>query len=101
MTTWTKTSEGRCGGYHVTYRGTVNGRQFVLHGNRKTYTRTDSYPQFVCIGRKPRYSYTSTWYTVVEVLADGSRVERTDLNSLPGSFKEAKAFAARVAQQTV
>jgi hypothetical protein len=92
MTTWTKTNSGR-------YEATINGRAFILRCNRKTRTHTVSNPRFICIGRKPRYSTSTTWYNVYERSADGTPVERTDLCNLPGSLAEAKALAARIAGQ--
>jgi hypothetical protein len=89
---WNKTSEGR-------YESTINGRAFILRCNRKTRSRTVANPQFICIGRKPRYSTSTTWYNVYERMADGTCVERTDLCSLPGSLAEAKALASQIAQR--
>jgi hypothetical protein len=85
---WNKTNEGR-------YESTINGRVFILRCNRKTRTHTVHNPQFICIGRKPRYSTSITWYNVYERSADGTLVERTDLCNLPGSLAEAKAFACQ------
>jgi hypothetical protein len=88
---WNKTGEGR-------YEGTINGRTFILRCNRKTRTYTVN-PQFVCIGRKPRRSISTTWYKVHERMANGTCVERTDLCSLLGSLAEAKALVSQIAQR--
>jgi hypothetical protein len=87
---WQKTSK-------TSYRGTVNGRIFTLRCNRSKRSFTPQSTPFVCIGRKPRTYVCTTWYDVYETLADGSEVKRTDLNNLPGTLAEAKAFASRCA----
>lgn len=87
---WTKNDKNR-------WQATINGRVFILVRNTKTHTRTEHNPRFVCIGRKPRYSTTTTWYYVLERMPDGTLAQHHKFETLPGSLVEAKALAHQIA----
>lgn len=79
------------------YRATINGRQFILSHNRVTRSHTYS-PSWVCIGRKPRRTTSTTWYNVTEKVGE-NYFDLTHQNAIPGTLVQAKALAQQLAHQ--
>ena len=80
-------------GQHI-YTATINGRNFVLRHNHRAHSRRRK--NEFGFGSH-RVSYSSTWYTVAEKLADGRCVPRYTINNIPGTLVAAKAMAVSAA----